>query len=164
MDKRDLVAQLQAQIRDLAHTAVSASSAAASEARNGATSKEKRTDARVALEYAGLARGQRQRAQRAFEQLSALESFDPTPAAHNGRAEVGSVIEIEDDDTGEGRTLFIAPVGAGIILTGPGGDGILSVVTPNSPIGRAVLGCQVGDGIDVTVKNTVRAWTITWIA
>jgi transcription elongation GreA/GreB family factor len=60
--------------------------------------------------------------------------------------------------------LFIAPAGAGIELTGPGGDGFLSVITPGSPIGRATKGRQLGDSIDVTVDGTTRTWEITWVA
>jgi transcription elongation GreA/GreB family factor len=76
---------------------------------------------------------------------------------------VGAIVEIEDDETGEGRTFFLAPVGAGITLTGPGGDGLVSVVTPQSPIGRAVIGRCAGDVVDVTVAGALREWQITYV-
>jgi transcription elongation GreA/GreB family factor len=76
---------------------------------------------------------------------------------------VGAVVEIEDADSGEGRTFFLAPVGAGMTLTGPGGDGHLSVVTPASPIGRAVIGKRTGEVVDVTVDGDVREWQITYV-
>ena len=76
---------------------------------------------------------------------------------------MGAVVEIEDVESGEGRTFFLAPVGAGVTLTGPGGDGYLSVVTPSSPVGRAVLGRRAGEVIDVTVEREVREWTITYV-
>ena len=66
-------------------------------------------------------------------------------------------------DSREGRTFFLAPVGAGITLTGPDGDGILSVVTPASPVGRAVMGHRTGDVVDVMVGGEVREWAITWV-
>jgi transcription elongation GreA/GreB family factor len=72
------------------------------------------------------------------------------------------VVEVEDDQ--QGRTFFLAPGGAGIELVGPGGDGFLSVVTPQSPVGRAVLGRRVGDTIEVTVQGEPREWTITYVA
>jgi transcription elongation GreA/GreB family factor len=53
-------------------------------------------------------------------------------------------------------------VGAGVELTGPDGDGFLSVVTPLSPIGKAVLGRRVGESVDVTVAGEAREWTITF--
>ncbi len=163
MDKRLLVSQLEQRLREVAHEAHRASADAAAEARNGATGKEKRADARVALEYAGIAKGQNRRAQRAFAELGALSSFHPKLLSRKSPIEVGAIVEVEDEDTGEGRTFFLAPVGAGITLTGPDGDGHLSVVTPASPIGKAVLGRRVGDVVDVTVKGDVREWSITWV-
>ena len=53
---------------------------------------------------------------------------------------------------------------SGIELTGPGGDGFFSVVTPTSPVGRAVLGQEVGDTFDITVDGDARSWEITWAA
>jgi transcription elongation GreA/GreB family factor len=49
------------------------------------------------------------------------------------------------------------------VLTGPGGDGHLSVVTPVSPIGKAVIGKKTGDVIDVTVDGELREWQITYV-
>ena len=59
--------------------------------------------------------------------------------------------------------MFLAPVGAGIELSGPGGDGFLSVVTPSSPIGRAILGRRVGEIIEVMVNGESREWTVTYV-
>ena len=56
-----------------------------------------------------------------------------------------------------------APTGAGVTLAGPGGDGFLSVVTPASPIGRAVIGRRQGDTVDVVIDGRERAWTIVWV-
>jgi len=54
-------------------------------------------------------------------------------------------------------------VGAGQELTVPGGDGFLSVVTPASPIGRAVSGRRRGDSVEVTVEGATRYWKIVWV-
>lgn len=163
MDKHALVEQLASQLRELARTAHDASVAAADEARSGATASEKALDARVAIEYAGLARGQKQRAERAQNELRALSGFVPRPHKGNARIEVGSIVEVEDEESGEGRTFFLAPAGAGMTLTGPDGDGHLSVVTPHSPIGKAVIGRRVGDIVDVTAGGEVREWKISWV-
>lgn len=163
MDKQELLAQLEDQLRALARAAHEAGIAADAEARTGATPQEKRENARVAIEYAGLARGQRGRAERAHRELAELEAFRVGPVARNAAIVLGALVEVEDEDSGEGRTFFLAPVGAGMTLTGPGGDGILTVVTPSSPIGKAVLGKRVGEVIDVTVAGDVREWAITWV-
>lgn len=170
MDKQFLVEQLTSRLRESAVVARKAGQAAEEEARDGATPSEKRENARVSLEYAGLARGQKDRANRTLAELATLETFRP-PARLPPRAPValGAIVEVEmeaedDDSTGfQGRTFFLAPVGAGVELTGPGGDGFLSVVTPVSPVGKAVLGKRVGDTIEVTVKGEPREWTITFV-
>jgi len=160
MDKSDLVAQLVRQLSSSARAALSSRDAVASEAKDGATPDEKREDARAAHQAQSLGRAQQKRAQQALADADALAHFKPGPIS---RAGLGAIVEIEDADTGEGRTFFLAPVGAGITLTGPGGDGHLSVVTPASPIGRAVLGRTAGDIVDVTVEGDVREWEITYV-
>ncbi len=163
MDKQALVDQLAARLRQSACVAEQASIAAAEVAREGATPHEKTDDARVALEYGGLARGQGRRYERAKADLAALERFRPQPVASGGRIAVGAIVEIEDAEGQEGRCFFLAPVGAGTELTVPGGDGFLSVVTPASPIGRAVVGRRRGDEVEVTVDGESRYWKVTWV-
>ena len=161
MDKQFLVAQLIERLRESVHVARRAGDAAAEEARAGATPSEKRDDSRVAMEYAGLARGQKQRADRAAAEVSLLETFRPRPLPARAPIALGAVVEVED--SAHGRTFFLAPAGAGIELTGPGGDGYLSVVTPSSPIGKAVLGRRVGDTVEVVVKGEPLEWAITFV-
>jgi transcription elongation GreA/GreB family factor len=163
MDKSQLVAQLVARLEASARTALSAREAAAAEARDGATPDEKREDARAAHQLASVGRAQQRRAQHALSEVDSLTGFRPTPLPPTGRIGVGAIVEIEDADNREGRTFFLAPVGAGITLTGPGGDGHLSVVTPASPIGRAVLGRRLGDVVDVSVEGDLREWEITYV-
>ncbi len=163
MDKEELVQQLVRQLEASARAALSARDAAAAEAREGATPDEKREDARAAHQLQSFGRASQGRAQRALADADALTTFRPGKLDARGPIALGAIVEIEDADTGEGRTFFLAPVGAGVMLTGPGGDGHLSVVTPASPIGRAVLGRRTGDVVDVTVDGDVREWQITYI-
>ncbi len=161
MDKKFLVEQLSERLRQASQVARKASQAAAEVAREGATPAEKREDARTALEFGGLAKGQKERADRMAAELSTLAVFNPKKLPPQAPISLGAIVEVEDESLG--RTFFLAPVGAGIELTGPGGDGFLSVVTPVSPIGKAVLGRKVGDTIDVTIHNEPREWTITYV-
>jgi transcription elongation GreA/GreB family factor len=164
MDKRALVDQLEHHLRAVMREAQRTSSAAAEEARAGATARERRADTRVAIENAGLARGHKRRAQRAETELRALEGFVPRELSKTAAIDIGAIVEIEDEDSGEGRTLFMAPAGAGATLTGPGGDGLFSVVTPSSPIGKALRRRRVGEVVSITVRGEVREWLITWVA
>ncbi len=163
MDKKELVDQLVRQLEASARAALSSRDAAAAEARDGATPDEKREDARAAHQLASLGRAQQQRAKQALADVDRLVQFRPPPLPGTAPIGVGAIVEVEDADSGEGRTFFLAPVGAGITLTGPGGDGHLSVVTPASPIGRAVLGRRNGDIVDITVDGDVREWAITYV-
>jgi transcription elongation GreA/GreB family factor len=163
MDKKALVDQLVRQLELSARAALSSRDAAAAEARDGATPDEKREDARAAHQLAILGRAQQKRAQQALAEVDQLNRFRPAPLVGTATIAVGAIVEVEDADSGEGRTFFLAPVGAGMTLTGPGGDGHLSVVTPVSPIGRAVLGRRSGDVVDVTVDGELREWSITYV-
>jgi transcription elongation GreA/GreB family factor len=161
IDKGFLIEQLTSRLRDTARAARVAMEAATTEAREGATPAERREDSRVAQENGGLARGHRARLERATGELAMLERFRPGRFALKAPIAVGAIVEVEDG--AEGRTLFLAPVGAGVELTGPGGDGFLSVVTPSSPIGRAVLGRRVGDAIEVVVDGESTEWTLVHV-
>jgi transcription elongation GreA/GreB family factor len=162
MDKQDLVTQLVRQLESSARAALQARDGAAMEAREGATPDEKREDARAAHQLHTLGGAQQRRAQQALAEVDALTRFRPGPT--KAQIGLGAIVEIEDEDSGEGRTFFLAPVGAGMTLTGPGGDGLLSVVTPASPIGKAVLGRKVGDVVDVTVDGELREWQISFVS
>ena len=153
MDKQFLVEQLAARLRESVSVARQAERAAAEEARDGATAAEKRENARVSQEYSSLARGQGQRAEKLLAELNSLASFRPVRLSPRSPIELGAIVEVEDDTVG--RTFFLAPP-AGLELSGPGGDGFLSVVTPVSPVGRAVLGRRVGDTVEVTVQGESR--------
>lgn len=163
MDKAALVAQLITTIRDSVGVAEREMAHAADAAMHGEDAKARREDTRMAIEYGALARAQQQRAQQAHLVLTTLENFHPTPARRDGRVSLGDLVEIEESDTGLGRTFFLAPAGAGIELTGPGGDGFFTVITPQSPVGKATMGQEVGDSFDVTVDGQTRSWEIVWI-
>ena len=161
MDKKFMVEQLAARIRESAQVAMRERAAAAAEAREGASPDEKRADGRVALEFSNLARAQGRRADNALDDLALLDGFRPPPLPARAPVALGAIIEVEDGE--EGRTIFLAPCGAGIELTMPDGDGFLTVVTPASPLGRAMMGRRIGDTVEVVVKGEPKEWTLTYV-
>lgn len=150
MDKTFLLQQLSAKIREQAQVMLRAADDARTEAKTGAA------------RAVNLSRGTEARTQAARAALDALDAFRTRPFRRGEALGLGAVVEIEDGDAG--RTLFLAPVGAGEELKGPDGDGVFQVVTPVSPFGRALLGKKVGDVIEVMVKGELSEWTITWAA
>jgi transcription elongation GreA/GreB family factor len=149
MDKAYLVSQLSARVQAMNATAARSAADARDEAKTGA---------QRAL---NLAAGHAQRSAAFLEAVHAVESFRPKPWVKGQPIGLGALVEVESD-TG-GRTLFIAPVCGGSELEGPGGDGLFHVVTPNSPLGRAVMGKRVGAVVEVMVQGELTEWTITWV-
>ncbi|MEM9693771.1 MAG: GreA/GreB family elongation factor [Myxococcota bacterium] len=99
-----------------------------------------------ATEASYIARGQAQRAE-ALEQdvqrVRALRGVDLSGA--DARVALTAVVEVESD-AGEARYL-VAPAGGGSKLAV--GDFDVVVVTPQAPLGKALLGRQVGDVVEL---------------
>ncbi len=125
----------------------------------------RREDASHAALQGRLATGHRKRRLRAVSEMERLlqfaeggiRCFKPTD-----RVDVGALVDLRiEDETGEQeRTHFFLPVGAGVELTGPGGDGFVVVVTPESPVGRALMRCRVADSFEIVVEGRDREWTV----
>ena len=150
MDKTILIEQLGAKLRHGIQNAHRSSE----EARADAVSNAARA--------VNLANAQGARSAAARIALDALDSFRVRPLKKGEAIGLGAVVEVESDEGG--RTLFLAPVGAGEELTGPDGDGLFQVVTPVSPLGKALMGRRVGDVVEVTVRGELNEWTITYAA
>jgi transcription elongation GreA/GreB family factor len=135
---------------------------AADEVRKQARNKD---DAKAAVEPGRMAGGHRKRRQRAVRELETLIQFASRGVPKFGvksAVALGALVDvsIEADDSTEERTLFLLPVGAGTELSGPGGDGFISVIGPGSPVGRALIGARIGDDVEVVVGGHDREWTV----
>lgn len=135
---------------------------AADEVRKQARNKE---DAKAAVEPGRMAGGHRKRRQRAVRDLETLIQFAADGVRSFGEKSavgLGALVDvsIEGDEHAEERTLFLLPVGAGTELTGPGGDGFISVIGPQSPLGRALIGARIGDEVEVVAGGRDREWTV----
>jgi transcription elongation GreA/GreB family factor len=149
-DKASLKEQLLAALR--ADLAVLEKAQAA--AREGATHEEAKPendkDTR-ALEASYLARGQALRVRELQDgirdvEATATRDFADAPAA------LGALVEVEQD--GEARAFLLAACGGGLVLGG------VNVVTPKSPLGRALLGARDGDEREVTLAGKARSISI----
>jgi transcription elongation GreA/GreB family factor len=99
---------------------------------------------------------------RELEKLLAFASGGVRDFSSNSPVGMGALVDVsvEGDEGPEERTLFVLPVGAGTELNGPGGDGSISVITPSSPVGRAVQGARAGDSFKVALQGRDREWTV----
>ncbi len=172
LDKRQLLSQLRAHYVERLAMARRAAADAHEAAMTVATESEKKEDARAAVEFGSMARGQAQRSQgteHEIEQIDRLLRRELPRFAGDAPVGLYAVVDvmISDPEEGgepEGKTLFVLPLGAGTELLGPGGDGFLSVVTPSSPVGRALMGKRVGEVSDVQLKGGSREVEILEVA
>ncbi|MCA2978983.1 MAG: GreA/GreB family elongation factor [Myxococcaceae bacterium] len=148
MDKHFLADQLQRKLRATYETARRYDEDARVDAKSGAPR---------AVNVAQAARTRLEQAEAAW---AAAADFKPAAMRKGERIGLGALVEVEDGEAG--KTLFVAPAGAGEELTGPDGDGFLHVVTPGSPLGKALIGKKVGDVVEVLVKGELTEWEITW--
>jgi transcription elongation GreA/GreB family factor len=110
-----------------------------------------------ALEQTYLARGQAMRAEALAEEISLLRSIDLGPQK---AVVAGAMIALTDDEGT--RCLFFAPHGGGNEFEV---DGVqVTVVTPVSALGRALLGRELGDEIELRVRGKQRSYEIEAIA
>jgi transcription elongation GreA/GreB family factor len=105
-----------------------------------------------ALEQSYLARGEARRVEELRAGLAAVRAMRPRTAPGDGPAALGALVTVEE----EALVLWLAPHGGGVRLDG----GRVHVVTPQSPLGRAVLGKRVGDECEVTMAGRTRTLTI----
>ncbi len=155
VDKARLKTELIAMLSGALATAERAHAAAV----EGATSEEARPendkDTR-GLEQSYLARGQAQRvaeleAAVAEVTILALRSFTAAdPIA------LSALVTVDED--GEDHQFFVAPHGGGNVLAGG-----VQVVTPSSPLGRALLGKRIDDEIEVRLPGRVRQLVVATI-
>lgn len=148
LDKSALIAQLNSQLKTVADQALRFAEDARVDAKTGAP------------RAVNLAAGTRQRLEAAQAAWAAVADFKASPLRKGERIGLGSIVEVEDGQ--DGKTLFVAPAGAGVELTGPGGDGYLQVVTPSSPLGKGLMGKRVGDVVEVMVEGELVEWDIVY--
>lgn len=150
MDKGFLISQLATRLKAIADQALRLDDDARTEAKTGAP------------RAVNLAAATRHRLEAAQAAWVAVADFKAAPLKKGERIGLGAIVEVEDGAAG--KTLFLAPAGAGEELTGPGGDGFLQVVTPGSPLGKALLGKKVGDVVEVMVQGELTEWDIVYAA
>jgi transcription elongation GreA/GreB family factor len=126
-------------------------------AREGATHEEAKPendkDTR-ALEQSYLARGQAMRIEELKTGIADVQSMVLRAFREGQPAALGALVTAEED--GETLVLFLAPHGGGAKIAG----GVVQVVTPKSPLGRALLGKQSGDDCEVPLAGRIRALSL----
>lgn len=133
--------------------------AAAHETRRGAVHEESRAendkDTR-GLEASYLARGQALRVEETVEAQTKLRFMALPTYDEESRIGLGALVEVEVQD--DRQWLFLAVAGGGLELTVDAQQ--IRLVTPASPLGRALVGKEAGDEFTLTIGGRARDYEI----
>lgn len=161
IDKTKLLADLRALVEvDLARITASQEDAQA-----GATHEENKAEGDKDMrstEDSYLARGLAKRVSELREAVSKLSTLALRTFGDESKVSLSAVVEVEDED-GHRTRYFLAPAGGGVVLEAHPGGGIVAVVTPESPIGKALLGREVDDEIELRAKGRLKTLCIVGI-
>jgi len=152
IDKKALLEALRSQLQ----AELERAQKRAKDAADGATHEENRAEGDKdmrATEASYVARGQAGRAsemEEAFVRVSALELLDFKPGA---RIAISAVIELLHD--GKRLHYFLVPAAGGERLTVAGVE--VQTLTPQSPLGRALLGASEGDEPELPARHAGEA-------
>lgn len=138
--KAELLAALEAQLASARAAHEQAASAATHEEARPENDKDTR-----GLEQSYLARGHAQRVAELETSVAVVQTFAPRQFSYDDAIALGALVGLED-----GRTLWLAPHGGGVELTGG-----ITVVTPTSPLGKALLGKRVDDEIELGKRSLI---------
>lgn len=150
VELRDALAQL---VEADLSTAERAQRAAAEGATDEEAKPENDKDTR-ALEQSYLARGQAQRVDELRTALGLVRSMPIRDFGDEAPIALGALVTASVDEAE--RSYFIAPGGGGAEL-----EGGVQVVTPSSPLGRALLGRREGDETELGAGGRTRLIEIT---
>lgn len=142
LDKLALTMALRSALRDARDRMMAAQRTSAEGVTHEDAKSEGDKDMR-ATEASYIARGQAKRVEELEAELGKVIAFHPKPLPEGSRVVLGAVVRV-DEEAGE-RVIFLAPAGGGTSLTV---DGVgVHVVSPSSPLGKALLGASAGDAV-----------------
>lgn len=155
-DKAVLRAELLQALNGALETARAAHAAAVAGATDDEARPENDKDTR-GLEQSYLARGQAQRVAELEAAVSEVGALALRAFGDGDRVAIGALVTVEEE--GREHRFFIAPHGGGTLLAGAA-----QVVTPMSPLGRALLGRRVDDEVEVRLPGKLRSFVIVALA
>lgn len=144
LEKTDLFAEVCRRVAEDLATLIAAQKHTQAGATHEEAKPENDKDTR-ALEASYLARGQAERVVELERELALLASVASRDFKPDAPIALGALVALDDGE--RIRWYLLAPAGAGIVLERPGAT--VRVITPQSPIGRAVIGKCAGDDCEL---------------
>ncbi|MDX2093198.1 MAG: GreA/GreB family elongation factor [Kofleriaceae bacterium] len=155
-DKADLRAQLLLHLAAGLETARAAHAAAIEGATHPEAKAENDKDTR-GLEQSYIARGQAQRVAELEAAVSDIKALKLRQFVEEDAVAMSALVVVDED--GDQHCYWIAPHGGGTTL-----DGDVQVVTPVSPLGRALIGKHIGDEVELPLAGKRRTLEILAIS
>ena len=146
MNKRALVEKIIAQLAEEVESYARSARASQAEATDEQSKAENKYDTR-GLEASYLAHGQ---SRQAAEMEEAIAQFHALPLREFGAGEaidLGALVEV--DRAGKTARYFIGPRAGGTEISHAGKT--VLVITPQSPLGRQLMGAKAGDRLQIDV-------------
>lgn len=138
---KEIIESLREDLREISE-AVGEAYESATHAENVARSKYET----ASVEAAYLVQGQARRSQELDMEIAAFQGLRIREFGEGARVLLSSLILLEDEE-GTQSKLFMGPQSGGLVIDD------ITVVTPPSPLGQALLGKYAGDIIEVNDKK-----------
>lgn len=158
MNKADLVARILEKLRDELRLIEDARNMANEEALPADDIAESQRENR-ALENQFLVDGQSRIVNELKEAITAFENLEVRAFANGEPIALSALVGVKSPR--ETATYFLGPMGGGLEVAGENENTVL-VLSPQSPLGRSLVGHSVGDTI--TINDTTPARTIEIIS
>jgi transcription elongation GreA/GreB family factor len=156
LDKRRIldaaIAKLEAELAVLVRAAEAAHEAATHEE----SKPEDQHDTR-GLEASYLAGAQAARAAELQRQIAMFRGLPDRALAPDAPIAVGALVEIKNDEGRQSIYLLVAQ-GGGLAVTLDGRT--IQVITPQAPVGEALLGRRAGESVEVEGHDTWREYEV----
>ena len=111
----------------------------------------------LGLEASYLATGQARRVEEIRQALKNCQAMTLAPFDPAHGIQVGALVHLEAG-SGSGHWLFLAPDAAGLKLAHD--EHTVTVITPRSPLGAALLGKQPDDEVLINIAGVAQGFTV----
>ncbi len=158
MNKVDLVQIIIQQLEDKLQVAHASTQRAIDAATDEETVPEHKYDT-LALEASYLAHGQAMRVQESEEELRQYRTLVLRDFVDD-RIAVGAYVELVDENDVE-KAFFIGPCSGGLTVEWQGKE--VFVLTPKSPLGRALMGKEEGEEVEMKISDKTTCYEVVTI-
>ena len=158
MNKVDLVQIIIQQLEDKLQVAHPSTQRAIDAATDEETVPEHKYDT-LALEASYLAHGQAMRVQESEEELRQYRTLVLRDFV-DARIAVGAYVELVDENDVE-KAFFIGPCSGGLTVEWQGKE--VFVLTPKSPLGRALVGKEEGEEVEMKIGDKTACYEVVTI-